>query len=206
MNNVVVEIGIKLKNKLEYYERILKKANAINTYNCETHDLYYTDKVLDNFTENEMKMACVRFRMSRGFGGADYDGNTEWKSGFQNYQIFDPSNDDKFQCKLTQLREYEQKLKESNWLKIFDTYKTDYQYRIGDMKSRIQLQDIQGIGLVLYYDNPDYYSLPVEEQRRKLIDELNYYGFDEFDYNTIGLDKLRTIYYKTDCYSDNQNG
>ena len=30
-------------------------------------------------------------------------------------------------------------------------------------------------------------------------------GFD-FDYSTMGLDKLRTLFYKKECYSLNQNG
>lgn len=58
----------------------------------------------------------------------------------------------------------------------------------------------------LYYDNSIYYGLPLEEQRKKLIAELISYGFDDIDYNTLGLDKLRTLYYKKECYSKNQNG
>ena len=73
------------------------------------------------------------------------------------------------------------------------------------MKSRIQLQDIENIGLLLYYDNPDYYELSFDEQRNALIDELNNYGFD-FNYESLGLDKLRTLYYKKEMYSKNQNG
>ena len=76
---------------------------------------------------------------------------------------------------------------------------------IGNMKSRIQLQDIDKIGLVLYYDNPDYYHLPLDEQRKELIDELNSYGFD-FKYDELGTDKLRTLYHKEKKYSLNQNG
>lgn len=72
------------------------------------------------------------------------------------------------------------------------------------MKSRIQLQEIENVGLLLYYDNPDYYELSFEEQRNCLIDELNSYGFN-FNYGTLGLDKLRTLYYKKEMYSKNQN-
>ena len=41
--------------------------------------------------------------------------------------------------------------------------------------------------------------------RKKLIDELNSYGFD-FNYSDLGLDKLRTLYYGKEMYSENQNG
>ena len=46
------------------------------------------------------------------------------------------------------------------------------------MKSKIQLQEIKGIGLIWYYDNPDFYQLPFKEQRKKLVDEFNSYGFE----------------------------
>jgi hypothetical protein len=72
------------------------------------------------------------------------------------------------------------------------------------MKSRIQLQQIENIGLLLYYDNPDYYDMSLQEQRKALIDELNSYGF-EFSYEQLGLDKLRTLYYNREMYSENQN-
>ena len=39
----------------------------------------------------------------------------------------------------------------------------------------------------------------------KLIDELNSYGF-HFKYNDLGLDKLRTLYYGKEMFSENQNG
>ena len=73
------------------------------------------------------------------------------------------------------------------------------------MNSKIQLQEIENVGLLVYYDNSLYYELPLEEQRKKLIDELISYGFDEIEYDTLGLDKLKTLYYKKECYSQNQN-
>ena len=205
MTDLVVEVGIKLKKDLAYYENILKKAGAINTYNCETIDLYYTDKNLDGMSEKQMKDACVRYRMSRGLSGEDFNGDENWKCYFQNYQIFDHNHCDEFPLDHSHLGEYEEKFSESKFGKIFATSKMDYQYHIGDMKSRIQLQDIKDVGLLLYYDNPDYYGQELEEQRKNLIAELRLYGFEEIDDNTLGLDKLRTLYYKKECYSKNQN-
>ncbi len=206
MSNVVVEIGIKLKENLVYYQDILAKAGAVNRFNCETHDIYYTSSDLNGLSENQMKKSCVRYRMVRGIGGIDFKGNSIWRGSIENYQIFDSSHEDRFPCDFSQFKIYEQKLKNSNYIQVFDTYKKDYQYTIGHMKSRIQLQEIKDIGLLLYYDNPDYYELPQEEQRKKLIDELNSYGLTEFNYETPGLDKLRTLYYKKEYYSNNQNG
>ena len=105
----------------------------------------------------------------------------------------------------TELDKKEKSLIENGYKKVFNTIKIDFQYCNQSMKSKVQLQDIKDIGLLVYYDNPDYYELPLKEQREKLIDELNSYGFD-FKYSDLGLDKLRTLYYGKEMYSENQNG
>ena len=104
----------------------------------------------------------------------------------------------------------EDKLKIENLLKegyrkVFDTIKKDYHYQSKDMKSRIQLQIIKKIGLVVYYDNPDYYNFPLDKQRKLLLKELNSYGFS-FNTNELGIDKLRTLCYGKEMFSKNQNG
>ena len=73
------------------------------------------------------------------------------------------------------------------------------------MKSKVQLQDIKNVGLLVYYDNPNYYGYSLEEQRKMLFKELNSYGFS-FKETDLGLDKLRTLYYGKEMYSKNQNG
>lgn len=56
-----------------------------------------------------------------------------------------------------------------------------------------------------YYDNSGYCDLTFKEQRNKLIDGLNSYGFN-FNYTDLGLDKHRTSYYQEKKYSQNQSG
>ena len=73
------------------------------------------------------------------------------------------------------------------------------------MKSMIQLQQIKNVGLVVYYDNPDYYQFSLDKQRKLLFEELNSYGFN-FNENDLGIDKLRTLYYRKELFSKNQNG
>ena len=205
LKNVVVEVGLKLEEDLNYYHNLLVSNGFDNVYNCETRDIYWSNKDFNGMSENEIKRCCVRFRWSKGFGGSLYENDSFAKSGFQNYLIFDNLAENSFMCPIEDLDEFEEKFKKYYWKKVFDTKKIDYQYSKGDMKSRIQLQEIENVGLVLYYDNPDYYGLEVDEQRNKLIDELNSYGFD-FNYNDLGIDKLRTLYFGKECYSKNQNG
>ena len=204
-NELVLEIGIKLDKNLEYYQEMLLEQGARNVYNCITYDIYWSNKNFDGMSENEIKRSCVRFRYSECFGGELWNGEFFPKSGFQNYKIFDNLAEDNFGCPIDAIDEFEEKFKHYGFKRVFDTKKVDYQYVIGDMKSRIQLQDIEGVGLLLYYDNPDFYHLSLKKQRKKLIDEINSYGFS-IKYSTLGLDKLRTLYYKKECFSLNQNG
>lgn len=201
----VVEVGFKLDKDICYYENILNSNNAINRFNCKTHDIYWTNKDLNNMTENEMKKSCIRLRITEGIGGVDFSGISKVSYRFQNVDNFIVKKDNQNELTLEEVNSYIKEIENNGYIKVFDTSKVDYQYSIGDMKSRIQLQDIETIGLLLYYDNPDYYEMPLDKQRNKLIDELNNYGFD-FEYETLGLDKLRTLYYKKEMYSKNQNG
>ena len=176
---LVLEVGFKLDKSLIFYHDMLTKNGLTLDFSCITHDIYYTDKNLDGLTENQMKNSCIRLKYCDGI----------------NKEISDK----------TELDKKEKSLIENDYKKVFDTIKIDFQYCNQSMKSKVQLQDIKDIGLLVYYDNPDYYELPLKEQREKLIDELNSYGFD-FKYSDLGLDKLRTLYYGKEMYSENQNG
>ncbi len=98
-----------------------------------------------------------------------------------------------------------QSLLDEGYYKVFDTIKKDYHYQGKDMKSRVQLQLIKDVGLVVYYDNPDYYHFSLDKQRELLLKELNLYGFS-FNMDDLGIDKLRTLFYGKELFSKNQNG
>lgn len=191
-NMLIVEIGFKLDKSLEYYDSVLKQNGLENDFNCTTHDIYYTNANLNDLSENQMKQECIRLR------------NVNFKDGYkiQNNNFCELNTDIVLEKELP---EFERKLLENGYKKVFDTKKKDYHYFKKGMNSKVQLQEIDEIGLLVYYDNSIYYNLPLDEQRNKLIDELNSYGFD-FSYDNLGLDKLRTLYYKKEMFSKNQNG
>ena len=182
-----VEVGIKLTKNLEYYDEILTRKGLKNVFNVTTHDIYYTNKTLDNLKENEIKESCIRLRSCN---------NSSFE--IQNNLIKDL---DILEVKDNELEKFQQKLSDLGYRKVFDTLKEDHHYYKEGMESRIQLQEINDIGLVVYYDNPKYYDLPYNEQRIKLIDELISYGFGELNYEKLNLDKLKTLYYHKECYS-----
>lgn len=188
----IVEVGIKLSKNFSYYDNFLKNNGFYNDFNVKTHDIYYTNKKLDGLSENEIKNSCIRLRSCN---------DSSFK--VQNNLLKELTIDE---VPLDELVNLEKFLLELGYKKIFDTLKFDHHYYKEGMNSKIQLQEIKDIGLLVYYDNSIYYEFPLEEQRRKLIAELISYGFNEIDFNTLGLDKLRTLYYKKECYSKNQNG
>ena len=195
MNEIIVEIGILLDDDYVYYNRLLESKDLFNIYNAKTHDIYFTNKKLDDLTERQIKDSCIRLRNSFEVG----KDNDEYV--IQNaYDLDLPVS-----FKEDELDSIVKKLEELGYKKVIDTKKIDHHFHKDGMASRIQLQDIDDIGLVLYYDNCNYYHLPVKEQRDRLIEELNEYGLN-IKPGTPGIDKLRTLYYKKNMYSDNQNG
>ena len=188
---LIVEVGFKLEKNFEYYDKLLKDNGLINDFNVTTHDLYYTNKQLDGLSEKEMKNSCIRLRSCNN---EDYQVHNELLNEL-NINI----------VKKEELKDYEKNLLKYGYKKVFDTIKKDHHYYKDGMNSKIQLQEIDSIGLLVYFDNSNYYDLDLDTQRNKLIDELNLYGFD-FKYDNLGLDKLRTLYYGKEMYSKNQNG
>ena len=174
---LVVEIGMKINRPLIYYHDMLVDNGLRLDFACVTHDVYYTNKNLNGLSEGQMKDSCVRLRSCSVINGKPEDSA---KNSTKEHELI-----------------------ENDYTKIFDTIKFDFQYSNGQMLSKVQLQDIKDIGLLVYYDNPDYYGFPLIEQRNMLIDELNSYGFD-FRHDDLGLDKLRTFYYGREMFSENQ--
>lgn len=188
---LVVEVGIKLDKSFEHYDKLLKNNGLVNDFIVTTHDLYYTDKDLGGMTENEMKNSCIRLRSCDGS-----------KYKVQNNLISDLKVEE---VSSDELSNFERKIEIFGYKKVFDTIKKDFHYFKEGMNSKVQLQQIDNIGLLVYYDNKDYYGFDLKKQRKMLIDELNSYGFN-LKCDGLGLDKLRTLYYKKEMYSDNQNG
>ena len=185
----IVEVGIKLDKPLEYYIKMLEEQGLKKVYEVTTHDIYYTDKDLNGFTEREMKNACIRLRSCN-------DSNYVIQNDLSDLNIKEVSKEE--------LSFFEEKLSKLDYKKVFDTVKKDYHYIKDGMNSKIQLQEIDDIGLVVYYDNKAYYGYDENIQRQKLIEELNTYGFN-VNNDSLDIDKLRTLYYGKETYSLNQN-
>ncbi len=191
---LVVELGLYLDRPYIYYENILKQNGLKCVFECVTHDLYYTNNDfsnIDNMTEKELKDVCIRVRK---VNDGDYEIQNKILKEYKRKKI-----------KSSKINKLEKELKKYGYRKVFDTIKYDHHWYKEGMNTRVQLQETKDIGLLVFLDNKAYYELDLETQRRKLIDELNSYGFN-FNYDTLGLDKLRTLYYRKEMFSNNQNG
>lgn len=186
----VVEVAFKLDKDFNYYDELLIKNGFSCTYKVVTHDIYFTKTNLDGMSEKDMKNACIRLRSCN------------------NSDFIIQNNYDKWilrkRVKVKDIDKFINKMIKRGYKMVFDTNKNDYHYRLSEYENAIQIQDIDNIGLVLYYDNSEYYGKSLDEQRKLLIDELNKYGFN-FNYDDLGFDKLRSLYYKKDMFSINQD-
>lgn len=190
---LVVEIGFKLDKSYIYYENMLRKNGLKCVFECTTHDIYFTNNDFSNInsmTEKEIKDSCIRLRQVNN-GNYEVQNNLIEKLKIKNINFND-------------YLKFENILKKYGYRKVFDTIKVDHHWFKYGMTTRLQLQEIEDIGLLVYLDNKTYYELQFDEQRKKIIDELNSYGFS-FKYDDLGLDKLRTLYYRQEKYSNNQN-
>lgn len=174
MHNII-EVGLELPGNAILYHQNLIKYKWVQAEVYITHDIYYSKLTsFDGMTEQQIKDSCKRVRICHQKGTPEVQHVEELKQ--------------------------EAELRSQGYRKVFDTTKVDYQYTRRDKKSRIQLQEIEGFGLVLYYANPDYACYEEKEQRIVLIQELNMFGF-EFDIHQPNFDKLRSLYNRKRCYS-----
>lgn len=188
-----VELGFKLNNSYSFYVNVLKKHGLECVYECTTHDIYYSDcdfSNIDNMTEREIKKSCIRLR--------------QIDDGLFVVQNNLCENFDLTEFDFDELDSVTTKLNELGFTKVFDTIKIDHHWYKEGMTTNVQMQEIKDIGLLVYLDNKEYYEFDLEEQRKRLIDELNSYGFN-FSYDYLGLDKLRTLYFREEKFSKNQN-
>ena len=196
MKSAPVEVAFMLNESLEFYHNMLTQNGLENVFKITTHDIYLANQCIDGLTENEIKNACIRLRSCYKIGEQD--------------KIFKVQNN---LCENMQIKEvlvsdlplFLEEMEKQGYFMVIDTLKQDYHFANSVMQSRVQLQQIKDIGLVLYYDNSEYYHLPYSEQRISLINELNSYGFN-FDLNTPDWNKLESLRDGKLSLHENKNG
>ena len=187
-----IEVGFKIKQDKLEAEKILLENGFVNIFKtAHTRDIYFGKDVdFTGLTEEEIKNSLVRLR------GATL---------FENLDMFDPNlPSGKVNVDFKTAHEYIERMFKAGYVVVFDTEKTDWIYKKGDCYH--QLQDIKGIGLVDYVYNKEIFNKGLNEDEMFLVlkNQMKELGFD-LEYE-LGVDKLRTLYYKEIKFSKNQIG
>ncbi len=165
-----VEVGYLCDKNVDYYRDLLNKKQIENTFNISTKDIYYSkEKVSDLKTKSgeEIKNKSIRIRFCKSIKK-----DSEYKTfRIQNYRNLLDIFEDKYYS-INKFEKIEKQLIENGFNKIIETSKLDYQYING-----LQLQDVDGIGLLVYYFNPKYFFESTSKQEKLLKEELIEMGF-----------------------------
>lgn len=195
MPSIAFGITIKLDNDLSFEEwkEELKIAGFENVCNTVIEERFYCDKDISNMTESEIETICLK--VCRNCNGFSIQNNDLLKK-----RIHLHNGETKLLLKdsisLDEIEYYEKCLLELGFEKKIECKEKHYYYQNTEDNVIIELQKVEGVGLLLYYDNPKYFSMSLEEQRRQLIEDLTYnYGFDIPNDCNI-FDKLRYIYHR----------
>ena len=188
----IIEVGFKIKGTKEEAEKILLAQGFINKFKtAHTRDIYFGKDInFENKTEEEVKRSLIRLR---------------GVSLFENLQLLDKSfPEGKVYVDFKTAFSYVDRMFKEGYDVIFDTEKTDWIYEKG--KCWHQLQDIKDVGLLDYVYNAENADMNYSEneQFEILKEHMKDLGLHlEYD---LGVDKLRTLYYKELKFSKNQTG
>ena len=198
MPSIAFGITIKLDNDLSFEEwkEELKIAGFENVCNTVIEERYYCDKDISNMAESEIETICLK--VSRNCNGFSIQNNDLLKKRMESYNLRNEESELllKDSISFDDIDYYEKCILKLGYEKKIECKDKHYYYQSNEDNVIIELQKVEGVGLLLYYDNPKYFSMSLEEQRRQLIEDLTYnYGFDISD-DCENFDKLRYIYHR----------
>ena len=198
MPSIAFGITIKRDNDLSFEEwkEELKIAEFENTCTTFIEERYYCNKDISNMTEKEIEAICIK--ASKNCNGFSIQNNDLLKKRIDINHFTEEEKELllKDSISLDEIEYYEKCLSELGFKKKIECKEKHYYYKSNEDNVIIELQKVEGVGLLLYYDNPKYFSMSVEEQKKQLIEDLIYdYGFDIPDDCEI-FDKLRYIYHR----------
>lgn len=198
MSSIGFGIIIKLNNdlSLEEWEEEMTIAGFKNICNTVVEERYYYDKDISNMTENEIETICLK--VSKNCNDFSIQNNDLLKKRAESNCLSTEENELILKDSIfpDEINSYEKCLILLNYEKKIECKEQHYYYQNVEDNVIIELQKVEGVGLLLYYDNPRYFNMSIEEQKRQLIEELIYnYGFDIPD-DCNNFDKLRYIYHR----------
>ena len=192
ITNEPIEIGFQIMETKEEAEKILLENGFINIFKtAHTRDIYFGKDVnFEHKTEEEIKCSLIRLR---------------GVSLFENLQLLDKSfPEGKVFVDFKTAFSYVDRMFKEGYDVVFYTEKTDWIYEKGNCWH--QLQDVKDVGLIDYVYSKDFAEIAKskEEQFEMLKKHITDLGLHlKYD---LGIDKLRTLYYKQIKFSKDQTG
>ena len=182
-----IEVQLKIEGTKEDNIDNLISQEFEKVKSCRTIANYYLpkDKIIDD--TSKLKEDCVRIRKSK------FD---KYEEGFKlgnsillsemacNVEITKERKEIKIQTDQEAI-ELEKYLIENGFELIYTDDKKDNIYKLDDQNIVFQIQDIKDFGLIIAYDNIKYDNLSIEDQRKKLIDDILKYNIKPISYDNI---------------------
>lgn len=191
------EINILLDADLEYYMDILEKAGAQLILETELHDLYYSDKPYEkilSMSEEKIESGLIKLRGSMSFDSIHCYSPEEifYLENFGLAEKFADCPQRVFLASEKEVKEKVTRLESLGFYNVIDTFSRNYHFKIDGEAGEITLSEVDNIGLILGYNNPDYEDLSADFRRKHLIDDLRNIGFD-LSFNEPNIQKLKSI-------------
>lgn len=189
-----IEIGLLCEDNLEKCKKILEENNIELYWATIAKDIYYTNINIEELKTKDgetIKDSCIRIRLNRSLKE-----NSKYKivrvQNYKNYlNVFSNKN-----YSINKLEQIEKTLIENGFLKVIETTKTDYQY----LNGYLQLQEVENLGLIIYYYNPKYFFETSEKQKELLYNDLEKIGFTFKE--KLSIDRLKTLINNKICYEE----
>ncbi len=181
------ELSLKISGNQESIAKKLILKGFEVLWKVKTTDKYYIKNNNIAVYANDLKDNCLRLRRVESLI------NNEVRCYFDNKHIL---TDLEFKMlgdleilKEIDINNLEKKLEEMKFKRLLVTTKIDFVLKRDDYV--FQIQDIDGCGLIVSYDNEKYTKFSYKNQRKKLIEDLEKFEFQIIDYNDF--DKLKEI-------------
>ena len=174
---IIEEIELPIKGKKEDIEKILIENNFEIFYKVLTISNYYAP--INEYLEDHktLKKMCKRLRY--------VEPTIKFKNEWQDYEQWIKKYN------IEECKKEEDEILNQGYKKIYTDEKTDWVYKKVDKdKMYFQIQDIKDDCLMIAYDNEEYYDLERNEQRKKLIEDVEKYGIEIIDTDNIDRFKL----------------
>ena len=183
---MVVEIELLIKDsKMEVINKLIRHGfNKMHA--CRTIANYYLPPGCRIDDVNKIKEYCVRLRKSivdnyiEGFAL----GNSKLLKSFDFYNFNDTDGEIKISTDVEALA-LEKSMIDAWFKLIYTDDKDDTILEFNNKEIVFQIQELKNIGLIVAYDNPNYYELSYEEQRNKLIADVLNFGIELQDFDNV---------------------